>query len=136
MINIEVGISMPHDSTVRCQDCGCKVPESDCLISQGKTLCEDCYIDAGQRIKVCDPWGERSKLVFRETHGLTGTEGLNDIQKSIYEFIRARGKATREELSKEFNLKPFELENEFAILRHCQLLKAKRENDNVYLVLW
>ena len=127
---------MAQDNTVRCQDCGCEIPESDCLISQGKTLCEDCYMDVGQRIKVCDPWGERSKLVFRETHGLTGTEGLSDLQKSIYEFIKVRGKATREELAREFSLKPSVLENEFAILRHCQLLKGKKEGDKIYLVLW
>jgi len=66
-------------------------------------------------------------LVFRETHGLTGTEGLSDVQKSIYEFIKARGKASREEIAKEFNLKPSVLENEFAILRHCQLLKANKK---------
>jgi hypothetical protein len=93
-------------------------------------------MDARQRIKVCDPWGERSKLVFRETHGLTGTEGLSDLQKSIYEFIKMWGKATREELAREFRLKPSILENEFAILRHCQLVKAKKEDGDIYLVLW
>jgi hypothetical protein len=127
---------MAEESTVQCQGCGCDVPEDDCLISEGKTLCEDCYMDAGQRIKVCDPWGERSKLIFRESHGLTGTEGLTDLQKRIYEFIKARGKATREDLQKELELKPRELENEFAILRHCQLLKGKKEGDVVYLVTW
>jgi len=27
-------------------------------------------------------------------------------------------------------------ENQFAILRHCQLLKGKKEGDAVYIVLW
>ena len=91
---------------------------------------------ADQRIRVCDPWGERSKRIFREGHGLTGTEGLTDLQKRIYEFIKTKGKATREDLAKEFALKPGELENEFAILRHCQLLKGKKDSDKIYLVLW
>jgi len=121
---------------IRCQSCGKEIPEDGCLISEGKTLCEDCYMDAGQRIRVCDPWGERSKLIFRESHGLTGTEGLTELQKSIYEFVKNHGKATREELAKEFGLKAIEMENEFAILRHCQLLKGKKEDDKVYLVLW
>jgi hypothetical protein len=37
---------MAQDNIVKYQDCGCKVRESDCLISQGKTLCEDCNIDS------------------------------------------------------------------------------------------
>jgi hypothetical protein len=127
---------MAEKGTVQCYSCGCQVPEEDCLICEGENLCEDCYMDAGQRIRVCDPWGERSKLIFRESHGLAGTEGLTDRQKRIYEFIKARGKATREDLQREFGLKPSELENEFAILRHCQLLKGKKEGDAVYLVLW
>jgi hypothetical protein len=127
---------MAQEGTIKCQECGKDLPEDNCFISEGKTLCEDCYIDAGQRIKVCDPWGERSKLIFRESHGLAGTEGLTKLQKSIYEFIKKQGKATKEDLAKEFGLKPTELENEFAILRHCQLLKGKKEGDKIYLVLW
>lgn len=125
-----------EESTVKCQGCGSNIPEEICLISDGKTLCEECYIEAGQRIRVCDPWGERSKKIFRESHGLTGTDGLTDLQRGIYEYVRAREKATREDLAREFGLKPGELENEFAILRHCQLLKGRREGDKVYLVLW
>jgi len=127
---------MVQEGTVRCQGCGKDVLEDDCFFSEGKTLCEDCYMDSGQRIRVCDPWGERSKLIFRESHGLSGIEGLTELQRNIYEFIKKQGKATREDLAKEFGLKAVELENEFAILRHCQLLKGKKEGDKVYLVLW
>jgi late competence protein required for DNA uptake (superfamily II DNA/RNA helicase) len=121
---------------VKCQECGCSVPQDECMVSDGKTLCEDCYIAASHRIRVCDPWGEHSKMVFRESHGLKGTEGLTDLQKEIYEFIESRGKATRDEIAQRFNLSPQELENEFAILRHCQLLKGMKEGDKVYLVIW
>ncbi len=123
-------------NNAKCQSCGKEVPVDDVFVSGGQTLCEDCYIDAGHRIRVCDPWGERSKLVFRESHGLTGTDGLTDLQKGIYEFIKAKGKATREEIALEFKLNPRELENEFAILRHCQLVKGRKDGDKVYLVIW
>ena len=127
---------MTQGGTVKCQGCGGDIPEENCFISEGRTLCEDCYIEAGQRIRVCDPWGERSKMIFRESHGLTGTEGLTDLQKRIYEFVKIKEKVTREDLAREFGLKPGELENEFAILRHCQLLKGRKEGDKVCLVLW
>lgn len=123
-------------SCMKCQSCGKDVQEEEVFVSGGQTLCEDCYIDMGHRIRVCDPWGERSKRIFRESHGLTGTDGLTDLQRGIYEFINARGKATREEIGKEFKLSSSELENEFAMLRHCQLVKGKKEDDKVYLVLW
>jgi SOS-response transcriptional repressor LexA len=74
--------------------------------------------------------------VFRESHGLTGTDGLTDLQKEIYEYIKSKGKATRMELAEKFMLSSVDLENQFAIMRHCQLLKGKKEGDEVYLVPW
>lgn len=121
---------------IKCQNCGKSVSEDEVFSTEGKTLCEDCYIDVGRRIRVCDPWGERSKKIFRDSHGLEGTDGLTDLQKEIYQFIAEKGKATRNELAERFNLPPTELENQFAILRHCQLLKGKKEADTVYIVLW
>ncbi|RQW79764.1 MAG: hypothetical protein EHM14_07500 [Methanothrix sp.] len=121
---------------VKCQSCGKDLAEDEVFATGGKTLCEDCYIVVGQRIRVCDPWGERSKKVFRESHGLTGTDGLTDLQKEIYEFIRVKGKVTMSELVERFGLPQADMENQFAILRHCQLLKGKKEGDSVYLVLW
>lgn len=121
---------------IRCQICSKEIPEEEVFATEGKTLCEDCYIDVGHRIRVCDPWAERSKRIFRESHGLEGTEGLTDLQKDIYEFIKTKGKATTAELMEKFKLPPTELENQFAILRHCQLVKGKKEDDKVYIVLW
>jgi late competence protein required for DNA uptake (superfamily II DNA/RNA helicase) len=121
---------------IKCQNCGKEISEEEVYTTEGKTFCEDCYIDVGHRIRVCDPWGERSKRIFREDHGLTGTDGLTDLQKEIYEYIRGKGKATKRELMEKFKLPATELENQFAILRHCQLLKGKKEGDEVYIVLW
>jgi len=121
---------------IRCHRCGKEIGEDEVFATEGKTLCEDCYIDVGHRIRVCDPWGERSKKIFRKSHGLEGTDGLTDLQKEIYEYISEKGKATREQLMERFQLPAPELENQFAILRHCQLLKGKKVGDAVYIVLW
>jgi hypothetical protein len=94
---------------IKCQNCGKEVSEEEVFTTEGKTLCEDCYIDVGHRIRVCDPWGERSKKIFRESHGLEGTDGLTDLQKEIYEFIKTKGKATKAELMEQFKLPPTEL---------------------------
>ena len=121
---------------IKCQNCGKEIAEDEVFATQSKTLCEDCYIDVGHRIRVCDPWAERSKKIFRESHGLKGTDGLTDLQKEIFEYIQEKGKATKAELMENFQLPSPELENQFAILRHCQLLKGKKEEDAVYIVLW
>ncbi|MGB4086174.1 hypothetical protein [Methanothrix sp.] len=121
---------------VRCHSCDRSVPEDEAFATEGKTLCEDCYIDLSSRIRACDSWGERSKKIYRESHGLEGTDGLTDLQKEIYEYIQSQGKATMAGIRARFNLSETELNNQFAILRHCQLLKGKKEGDAVYIVLW
>ncbi|HSD58415.1 MAG TPA: hypothetical protein VLB04_09560 [Methanotrichaceae archaeon] len=107
---------MEVPDSIRCQICGREVPAEDIFPAvgkplseftvgyyqsmtysetfptEGKILCEDCYIDNARRVRICDLWGERSKRIFRESHGLKGTEGLTDLQKEIYEFIKAKGK--------------------------------------------
>jgi predicted HTH transcriptional regulator len=85
-------------------------------------------------MKACDPWAVYSATRSRETLGLKGTEGLTELQQAIYEFVRSNGKATREELMRNFNLAEPELQTQLAILRHCQLVKGTKEGNKIYLV--
>lgn len=118
----------------KCERCGREVPEDECIEDAGQVICEGCYMEGHQRIKICDPWAVRSKTIFRKQFGLEGTEGLTDLQKKIYEFVRSRGGATGEEIAREFCLSPQETENQFAILRHCELVKGQKREDGVYVV--
>ncbi len=118
----------------KCDRCGCEHPSEDLIEEGGIQICEDCYINAHARIKVCDPWAVRSKKILREKAGLVGAEGLTDIQKEIYDFIISKGGATREEIAKKFDLPPDELENQFAILRHCELVKGQKREGGIYIV--
>ena len=118
----------------KCDRCGCEHPAEELIEEGGSRMCEDCYISAHARIKACDPWAVRSKKILREKAGLVGAEGLTDVQKGIYEFIISKGGAKREEIAKEFDLPPDELENQFAILRHCELVKGQKREDGVYIV--
>jgi len=114
----------------RCEACGEKVAEEELILHEGEGLCEECYFDRCHRIKVCDPWGERSKRVFREL------EGLTEVQAKIYDFIRSRDGVSSEDICREFGLSPAEMQNEFAILRHCQLVKGKRADGQMLIVPW
>jgi len=123
-------------NNIKCHKCNREIPENETFISRGNTLCEDCYIDATHKIRVCNPMGERAKTAFRKSHGLGGTDGLTDLQREIYYYTQSKGKVTRPELLKQFKLSENELENNFAFLRQSKLLKGKKEDDIVYITLW
>ena len=120
----------------QCSRCGCDLNEEESIDFQGKILCEDCYMYESNPPKACDPLAVASALSVRKQLGQSGAEGLTERQKRIYQIITQKGKVTREELAEELNVKPEVLESEFAVLRHCELVRAQKENDKVYLIKW
>jgi late competence protein required for DNA uptake (superfamily II DNA/RNA helicase) len=122
--------------TVKCAKCGRGIPGDHGLKHGRQILCEDCYIDATHRVQTCDPLAVRSAKVFRKTSGLEAEKGLTKLQKAIYEFIKSRGKVDAAELVTEFRISLQELENQIAILRHCELVKGQKEGSKVYLTMF
>jgi late competence protein required for DNA uptake (superfamily II DNA/RNA helicase) len=118
---------------VKCQKCRREIPRDQGLKHSQQILCEDCYIDATHRVQTCDPLAVRSAKLFRKTSGLEAADGLTDQQKAICQFIKSRGKVTAAELVSEFHISQQKLENQIAILRHCELVKGQKEGDKVYL---
>ena len=86
--------------------------------------------------KACDPLAVASATSIRKELGQSGIQGLSELQKKIYSIILEKGQITREELRGIVGLKPEELESQFAILRHCELIRAFKEGDRVYLTKW
>ena len=119
---------------MRCNRCGYEISEGNSYQYLGQTLCEGCYIDIRYPAKGCDPWAVYSATRSRETVGLKGTAGLTELQQAIYEFIRSKGKATREQLVAYFDLTEADLQRQLATLRHCELVKGHKEGNGVYLV--
>jgi recombinational DNA repair protein (RecF pathway) len=119
---------------LKCSRCGREVSKDDSYQHLGEILCEDCYIDIRSPAKACDPWAVYAATRSRETLGLKGTEGLTELQKAIYEFVRGKGKVTREQLMENLGLTEAELQTQLATLRHCELVKGHKEDDRVYLV--
>jgi len=118
----------------RCDICGCELDKENVIEEEGKTFCEDCFIEGHHRIQACNPWAVRSKKIFREGAGLEGTEGLTELQKAIYDFIVSNGGAKKEDIAKKFAISILEAENQFALLRHCELVKGQKRADGVYIV--
>jgi len=119
---------------VKCKRCGRELLEKERYEYLGETLCEDCYIDIRYPAKACDPWAVYSATRSREILGLEGAEGLTELQRAIYEFVRSNGKVTREELMKNFNLAETEFQRQLATLRHCELVRGTKEGGGIYLV--
>ncbi len=86
--------------------------------------------------KACDPMAVASALSVRKQLGQTGSIGLNERQKTIYKTVEKHGEITKEELSKILDIKPELLEQEFAFFRHCELLRAFRQDGKVYITKW
>ncbi|MEG9194809.1 MAG: hypothetical protein V6S10_05760 [Candidatus Methanoglobus sp.] len=63
-----------------------------------------------------------------------GGKKLTERQKRIYELVRSRGKAKAEEIARELGMSVKEVEREFAILRHLELVKGRKEGDEVFIV--
>jgi len=119
---------------MKCDNCDKEIPAGEEFRHQGRTLCDDCYMDAGLKLKACDPWAVRLATRTRERAGLKEAEGLSEMQKAIYDFIKSKGKVTAEKAMTEINISLAELERELATLRHCELVKGFKEGDKVYLV--
>ncbi|MCW4046983.1 MAG: hypothetical protein NWE99_05400 [Candidatus Bathyarchaeota archaeon] len=121
---------------MQCDRCRISLNDGEGYDFHGKVLCEDCYMYETNPPKACDPTAVSSALSMRKQLGQSGTEGLTELQKQIYSIIEAKGKITKEELAAQLGLKLEELEQQFAILRHCELVRAAKEGDKVYLTKW
>jgi hypothetical protein len=121
---------------MNCERCGLSLNEGESYDFHGKTVCEDCYIYLTNPPKACDPLAVATALSVRKQLGQTGAEGLTELQRQIYRVIEEKGKITPEELLAAVKIKPEELEQQFAILRHCELIRALKEDGKTYLTKW
>jgi hypothetical protein len=87
-------------------------------------------------LKACDPMAVSSALSMRKQLGQSGSSGLTELQQKIYNIVEKYGKITKEDLVKALKVKPEQLEQEFAFFRHCELLRAFREDGKIYFTKW
>ena len=118
---------------MKCERCQQELQREECHTHNGETLCEDCYLEAVHRVSPCDPWAAYHAQSYREGFGVDGTDELTELQKAMYDFISGKGKVSMDELRKTFDLPPRELQTNFAVLRHCQLIRAYKDNGEIYV---
>jgi hypothetical protein len=121
---------------VKCENCGVDLKEGETYRHSGMVLCDDCYLEAAHPVKTCDPIAVHAALSTREQLGQKGAEGLTPLQTRILHALEQRGRATKEELAAAMGVAPADVEREFAILRHCELVRAHKEGSKVYITKW
>jgi ribosome-binding protein aMBF1 (putative translation factor) len=121
---------------MECERCKSSINEGESYDLNGQVLCEDCYMYETNPPKACDPMAVSSALSVRKQLGQSGSSGLTELQQKIYNTIEKYGKITKEDLIKTLNIKPEQLEQEFAFFRHCELLRAFREDGKIYFTKW
>lgn len=121
---------------MRCGRCGTAVDEGASYAWHGQTVCEDCYMDLMNPPKACDPTAVYLATRTSQQLGQTGTEGLTGVRRRVYEYVKERGRVTKEELASCVGVSTAEVERVLAGLRHCELIRACKEGDRVYIALF
>lgn len=122
------------EEKIICENCGESIPIKWTFEVSGRIICEDCYMDRNPTIQVCDPLAVHSAKTIRKLSGQKGTDGLTELQKQIFDFVQSKKQVEYDELLQIFNLSTKEFENQFVVLRHCELLKGKKIDDNIFIV--
>ena len=119
---------------MKCSRCGREISEDESYVSQGKVFCDDCLIDIGLSGKGCDPWATYINIRTKESSGLKGADGLTDIEKKVYEFVKSKDRATREEVMRDLDLSEADLKTRLVPLMHGGLIKEHSEGNTMYLI--
>ena len=118
---------------VKCQICGAEVSSKEIYLWSGLKVCEDCYFEKAYPVRTCDPVAVHAAKTLKAT-GVKLEERLTDVQKAIFNYVLLRGKATIEELCNELKISRREIEIQIAILRHLELVKRRKEGNQIYIV--
>lgn len=119
---------------MNCSRCNRELTENQRYVYQEKVFCEDCLMEIGLSTQECDPWATYVETAGRKRHGQKGAAGLNETQAKIYEFVKSKGRATRQEVMGNLGISELDLKIQLLPLMHSELLKERSEGDNMYLI--
>ncbi len=119
-----------------CQKCNSEIPSGEEVNHRGQTLCEDCFVEMLEPPRSCDVAAVHAAKSARKAAGQEGTDGLTDLQKNIYNYVESEGPVTHAQIMDKLGLSRLQLEKNFAILRHCELIRAFRQDGQVLVTIW
>jgi hypothetical protein len=119
-------------SCMICARCGQGMAAADARDYAGEVICEDCYVEVLSPIKTCDPWAVHSARNLKERQGAQ----LTPRQQRFFDLVKAKGEVSFPEAAQALSLKEGDLEREFAVLRHLELLRAAKRGEGKVIVLF
>ncbi|MBI4284494.1 MAG: hypothetical protein HY670_01155 [Chloroflexi bacterium] len=119
---------------MKCSRCGRELSEDQSYVHENKVLCEDCLMNIGLSIRECDPWASYSDARAPGKPFIKGSVMLTDSEQRIFEFVKKKGRATREEVMKNFNMDELALKAQLITLMHSEKVKERGEGNQLYLV--
>ena len=118
---------------MKCDRCNNECPADELIAHGGRKLCEDCYMDVVSPLKACDPWAVHSAKQEAEKSAVH----LLPVQEKMLEIIRERKAVLPSDLAGRLDMDLKELERNFAILRHMELLRGFKDDDGkIYWTLF
>jgi hypothetical protein len=125
--NIQGNIIMPI-----CAQCRVECDETELRDFSDQRLCEDCYIDSVELNKTCDPWAIHSAKNLVASQGLRLTPG----QEKLLELVKAAKEIGFPEAAERLGLTEKQLQEDFTVLRHMELLRAAKKGNSKVIVLF
>jgi len=120
-------------SEITCAKCGAGVEAAEAREYAGRTLCEDCYMEALSPTRTCDPWAVHTARSLKD---LPDGHSLSPQQQQLYDLVKDQGLVAPPAAALALGVSEDELRRVFAVLRHMELLRACKKDDLVLLTLF
>jgi|UniRef100_A0A7C3V426 predicted HTH transcriptional regulator len=117
---------------MECARCHASLDAEECREYEGKKLCEDCYLEAVNPPKACDPWAVH---LAKSDKGRSGVQ-LTPSQQKLYDLVKQRGMITFPEAAQQLGVSEEEVRRDFATLRHLELLRGHKQGQQVFIALF
>ena len=96
----------------------------------GEALCEDCYVEALSPVRTCDPWPVHCTRSLKD---LPGGLTLTARQQQLYELVKERGEVSSLDAASALGVSEDEVHRGFAVLRHLEMLRARKKDQGIFL---
>ncbi|MCX5888568.1 MAG: hypothetical protein NTY36_03850 [Deltaproteobacteria bacterium] len=119
------------DQANSCTKCGASLQDEEPREHLGEVLCEDCYLEALSPLRTCDPWAVHTARSLKD---LPGGLTLTPRQQQLYDLVKEQGEVPKQEAARVLAVSEDELQREFAVLRHLEMLRACKKDEGIFLI--